>query len=100
MTQNPKDGFIGAIPEGQANFIGGAGHTVGQDRFHTTLKVENRCRCLLAGFHAGLVVGVDVHQFAVETDGTLEQSDQGAETAGIKAAHADRHALAATLGKG
>ena len=71
-----------------------------QDRFYTTLKVKNRRRRLLAGFHAGLVVGVDIHQFAVETDGALEQSDQGAETAGIKAAHADRHALAATLGKG
>jgi len=64
------------------------------------LQVENRRRCLLAGFHAGLVVGVDVHKFAIETDGALEQSNQGTETACIKAAHADRHALAPTLSEG
>ena len=36
---------------------------------------------LLAGLHTGLVVSVDVHQFAIEADGPLEQGDQFITTA-------------------
>ena len=64
------------------------------------MQIENRCSRFFAGFNAGLVVCVDVHQLAIEADGALEQSNQGTETPGIKAAHADGHALAPPLSEG
>ena len=65
MTQDPENGFIGAIPEDQPDLVGGTGHTVGQDRFHTALQVENRRRCFFACLNARLVVSIDVDEFAV-----------------------------------
>ena len=39
---------------------------------------EGRGRCL-AGFDSGLVVGVDVHQRSVESDGSFEEGDEIAQ---------------------
>ena len=100
MTQDPENGFIGAIPEDQADLVGGTGHTVGQDRFHTALQVENRRRCFFACLNAGLVVGIDVDEFALQANSALEQRNQGTKAPGIKTPHADRHALAPTLSEG
>ena len=57
--------------------------------------VEEGSSGLLAGFHAGLVVGVDVDQRGVERDGALEEGDEQAELEGRDFGDGDRERLAA-----
>ena len=65
-----------------------------ENSFNPALQIED-CRCsFLAGFHARLVVGVDVDQIAVEANSPFEQSYQRTKATRIKATHADAEALA------
>ena len=66
----------------------------------TGLQIQQFGCCLLAGLHPGLVVGVHVHQLAIEADGPLEQRDQRAEAGGIKPLQRDAQVEAPFLGEG
>ena len=86
MAHDPEHRFIGAIPERLADFVDGTGRTILEDGLYTALQIQDGSSSFLASFHTGLVIGVDVHQLAVETNCTLKQADQRAETARIKRA--------------
>ena len=73
---------------------------VGHGLLQPCLQVEQGGCGLLAGFHTGLVVGVHVHQFAVQAHGTLEQGDQGPKAGGIEALQRDAEVEAPLLGEG
>ena len=66
---------------------------LGEIREHLALERNHRARRLLSRFHAGLMVGVDVHERRVEADRTLEQRDQHADGERADLAHRERDAL-------
>ena len=62
---------------------------IGEHGFNALLKVQNVSGCSFACFHAGLVVGIHIHQFAVQAHGPLKQGDQGSQAAGMAQAAMD-----------
>ena len=91
---------MGGITQLLGNLLHAAGGAIAEQLFHLLLQIKDRRCRLLAGLHTRLVIGVDIHQFAIKANGTLKQSDQGAKGGGIELTQGQRHALAAALREG
>ncbi len=71
-----------------------------QSAHDLALQIDDAGSSLLAGFHSGLVIGVDVNQAGVQTHRALEKGHQSAHHPGIDARDGDRHGLAVVLEQG
>lgn len=77
MHQAVVHGFLVRIQPG--SYLGGGFRGGAKGRPYFPQQGQEGPRGLFAGLHAGLVVGVDVHEGGIEGDGALKQGDQLAE---------------------
>ena len=75
---------------------GGGGEEGGED---ASLEGENAGSGFFAGLDAGLVMGVDVDEGGVESDGAFKEGDEGADGLRVEAAYDDGEGFAAGIGE-
>ena len=83
VNQNMKNSLhLRVAFDGMGYVIGGQTHpTMGaQVRDHRALQGQSLGGRPFAGFDAGLMVGVDVDEFGIETDGSFEHGDESPQS--------------------
>ena len=99
MPQNCENslGFVRHLQR-LGNFIGGHSPRLSRQQLHHCGLQRNYASCgLLAGFHARLVVGVDVDQAGVQADRAFEERNQCPDRKGIDPVNGDGHRFASLV---
>jgi len=100
VAQDPIQGFCRLEIQLALQLHQGVFALVGHDHLQPGLEIQESRGSLLAGFDAGLVVGVHIDELAIEADGPFKEGDQRPQAVGVEALHGDAQVEAPFLGQG